>query len=385
MPSLLVAPFLVILLGAVIGLLWLATRRQNPFLALTAAGFVLIALGLAVQLFHISLEPRTSAVVSALFYSIGGMFFSLGTIKRAKLVGGVLPLLTISTLVVIGTAWYTYVDDNLAAQIYVLNFGLGLTFLYGAWRTRALIRGTNADKILFWWFLVFALQFFPRTLLTVESIPTEAEEAVPNSFFWVLSVFPMGGLILLFGLVIIIVTGLDIIDSVQDERDTDPLTGVRNRRALDRLLKNIATTEQPVSVLVCDIDNFKQINDKHGHHGGDIVLQHFVRALVATVRKNDIVARLGGEEFVVILPKTPLSDGAVLAERIRSSILPMEPGSIAPGLSVNCSIGVAQMRSGEDPSSTIRRADELLYKAKQAGRNRVVSETTDVHELSSLP
>ena len=377
MPSLLIAPFLVSAIGAVIGLLWLATRRHNPFLALTAIGFFLVACGLAVHLSYTPLDARASVVVSAALYSFGGMLFSLATIRRAKLSGGISTLFLISAAIIAGTAWYTYFEKNPIAQIYVLNFGLGLILLCAAWRTRKLARGTNADRILFWWFLLIGLHYFPRTLLTAAYIPNAAGSLPDKSFFWVFSLFPLGGLVLFFGLVIIIVTGLDIIASIQDERDTDSLTGIRNRRGLERLLKNTATMKQPVSVIVCDIDNFKQVNDKHGHHGGDAVLQHFVRMLVAAVRESDIVARLGGEEFVVMMPRTPLREGVEIAERIRSSNLEMNADSIAPGLAVRCSMGVAEIKTDEDPWSALRRADDLLYRAKQLGRNRVVSEDSD--------
>lgn len=104
------------------------------------------------------------------------------------------------------------------------------------------------------------------------------------------------------------------------------------------------------------------------------MLQHFVQNLVASVRHTHIVARLGGEEFVVIMPATPLHQAVEQAEHIRQSNPEMGADTIAPGLSVKCSIGVAELHPGESAWSAVRRADDLLYRAKKIGRNRVVSE-----------
>lgn len=159
---------------------------------------------------------------------------------------------------------------------------------------------------------------------------------------------------------------------------TDALTGLHNRRYLERhlgQLLNAGDRDKPLSLLVLDIDHFKAINDTHGHDGGDDVLREFARRLRKTVRGIDLVCRLGGEEFVVVMPETTVPLAHLVAERIRSKIgdEPFAAKGGAITIPVTVSIGLAG-RSGEVSAETlIRRADEALYEAKRAGRNRTVS------------
>jgi len=375
MPPLLIPPFLVAALGTVIGILWLVTRRDNPSLVFTTAGFYLIAFGLAVHVFVIQYDENIAIIGSNALYGLSAALLTYGLIRRSHQPGGTAVLALLCAGIALGTVWFAYFAESSAGQTYVINIGFSAILLFGAWRTRQFVHGKTGDQLLFWWFLAVGIHYIPRAYLMATNV-SDADILSDGTFLSVIRLFPMAGLILLFGVIIIIATGLDIITSIQDERDTDSLTGVRNRRGLERLLRTTNWAgQQPVSVLICDIDRFKQINDRYGHHGGDQVLEHFARALVTSVRNSDIVARFGGEEFVVIMPRTPLSGGVEVAERIRCSTPPMAEDTIAPGFLVQCSIGVAELQADEDVWAAIRRADELLYHAKQQGRNRVVSST----------
>lgn len=156
---------------------------------------------------------------------------------------------------------------------------------------------------------------------------------------------------------------------------TDPLTGIGNRRRLNQALQaeiNRATRSgQKLCALMADIDFFKKINDNYGHETGDIVLKAFAGQLRNKTRPSDTVARYGGEEFVVLMANCDLASAVTLAERIRGELAAsrIEPLS-AP---ITASFGVAELQEGETGDSLINRADEALYKAKQSGRNRVVS------------
>jgi two-component system cell cycle response regulator len=155
---------------------------------------------------------------------------------------------------------------------------------------------------------------------------------------------------------------------------TDPLTGVGNRRRLDeeltRELSRFQRGRYSLSALMVDIDHFKRINDTYGHDVGDKVLAALGDLLRAETRKNDIVARFGGEEFVVLMPSTDLAQGAVIAERIRSALAGRRVDPLSEG--VTLSAGVAQCTLGETASNFMRRIDMALFRAKEEGRNRVV-------------
>ncbi|RQQ73149.1 GGDEF domain-containing protein [Burkholderia stagnalis] len=160
---------------------------------------------------------------------------------------------------------------------------------------------------------------------------------------------------------------------------TDPLTGVANRREfIDRVEAEIARAKRngaPFSLLALDLDHFKAINDSYGHQAGDQVLQRFVKKCVDAVRPFDGVARVGGEEFMVLLPQAALETARLIGERIRAAIAgtPFEAG-IGKPIAVTVSVGVSEFgRDGETIDAMLRKADERLYRAKHQGRNQVVA------------
>jgi diguanylate cyclase len=171
------------------------------------------------------------------------------------------------------------------------------------------------------------------------------------------------------------------LELVRREALTDALTGIPNRKFFDSRLREAASdameSGEPLSLLIADIDHFKQFNDTYGHQLGDQVLRLVARTLTDSVKGRDTPARYGGEEFAIILPQTRLSDAVGLANQIRQSITRRRIVRRNTGDdfgTITLSIGVACFRPGEQLIQTVRRADEALYQAKRAGRNRVVSE-----------
>ncbi|MCA1804668.1 MAG: diguanylate cyclase [Xanthomonadaceae bacterium] len=157
---------------------------------------------------------------------------------------------------------------------------------------------------------------------------------------------------------------------------TDNLTGLYNRNKLDEILseqlRRFRRSQKPFSLLMLDIDHFKQLNDTHGHLAGDQVLVGVAKTLAESIRSVDYAARYGGEEFIIVLPETNMSTARELAERIctrvRDSLYPYRDQALA----VTLSIGVADIRSSDDDADAIiARADRVMYEAKEAGRNRV--------------
>ncbi len=161
----------------------------------------------------------------------------------------------------------------------------------------------------------------------------------------------------------------------RDEAIIDQLTGLFNRNALiprfAELTHQAQLTQQPVCLLLCDIDNFKAINDQHGHDRGDAVLCDTAYALRKQLHSFELVYRLGGEEFLVVLPGADAEVGRAVAERLRGAVEQANPA----GLAITISIGVSAA-SGEQAAyeSLFKAADDALYAAKRAGRNRVMSD-----------
>ncbi len=156
---------------------------------------------------------------------------------------------------------------------------------------------------------------------------------------------------------------------------TDCLTGLLNRRAFMEILEQGINRQQrygnPLSLLMADLDHFKKINDTRGHAGGDEVLRHFAKMLCETIRKTDIPGRLGGEEFVVLLPESDTEQAVLLAQRLCQAIRSANVSTIAGVVSYTVSIGVSQMRSGDSSDTLLERADQSMYRAKESGRDRV--------------
>jgi two-component system, cell cycle response regulator len=159
----------------------------------------------------------------------------------------------------------------------------------------------------------------------------------------------------------------------------DPLTGLNNRRYLEphlaALLEQASLRGRPVSVMMLDIDHFKHVNDTYGHDAGDQLLKCFAARVKRSVRGADLMCRLGGEEFVVVMPDTNLSTAEIVGERIRAAVAgaPFPLENDAQTISVTVSIGVAESPGEEAPNSLLKRADQALYRSKNGGRNKVTA------------
>lgn len=165
---------------------------------------------------------------------------------------------------------------------------------------------------------------------------------------------------------------------LQDMASHDPLTQVLNARAYyqacDKLIQQSQRSQQAFSVLFVDLDHFKAINDTYGHEAGDEVLRVVASTLSAQIRGSDVLGRIGGEEFSVFLPNTPLEGAMTVAEGLRQAIQGCRPRVGETVLTITASIGVASRSPTLNTMQAIqRRADEAMYDAKRAGRNRVSS------------
>ncbi len=170
------------------------------------------------------------------------------------------------------------------------------------------------------------------------------------------------------------------LESVRKESEVDPLTRLYNRKAFDAFLARTVELshafEQPACLMLVDLDRFKPINDTFGHQMGDFVLSKLADALSRIfLRKNDLVARYGGDELAVVLRETTVADGRMLAERLLRAVraIRIEREGTSIGLSV--SIGIADLRADETATTWLERSDRALYRAKNAGRDQVASET----------
>jgi diguanylate cyclase (GGDEF)-like protein len=162
---------------------------------------------------------------------------------------------------------------------------------------------------------------------------------------------------------------LRVIKSTQQAASVDPLTGLLNRRSFSELAENLFKEGRSFALVMADIDHFKKLNDTYGHETGDRALKAFADAVRSVVRGGDMVARFGGEEFVLVLPELASMDAVGVLERIQRAI----PGAVARARcpSFTVSFGVADSEGSERIEELIPAADQALYEAKAAGRDRI--------------
>lgn len=166
-------------------------------------------------------------------------------------------------------------------------------------------------------------------------------------------------------------------ERIQELVNVDALTGVYNRRRLFEVISEESNrhSRNPGSFCVCilDVDHFKAVNDNHGHQAGDCILRSVAQSVAKDLREIDCFGRYGGEEFLIVLPQTPLSGARIKAERVRASIETLRFPDLPDTFNITVSIGIAEYQPGESTDDTLARADQALYNAKHGGRNRVMA------------
>ena len=173
----------------------------------------------------------------------------------------------------------------------------------------------------------------------------------------------------------------------------DGLTGIANRRRFDQTLERewnrAARAQQSLALIMCDIDYFKQYNDRYGHQAGDACLRQLAQVLETSLKRGgDLAARYGGEEFAILLPDTELENATMLAENVREHLqqlgLPHDASLVAPILSASFGVAALVPTAEMSPSVLIRRADEAMYEAKARGRDRIARATADASDGAAL-
>ncbi len=367
----LIAPALLLIFGLTFFAIWVSFHRKR-FLLHLAAGCVAFAAGAMSQVLYLPRDAGLNALVSGSLYTAAVCLVVQGVLERAR-VRLRWAVLGLYAAAIMSAIWYFfYVDRNLLVRVYVLNAGFGLLFCHAAWRIRQPSRQRPIDRVLFVVVLLFGLHFLPRTLLSMGAHAPQGALAFADSRFWQLLQLSLAVFSVALALALLVAIAADAIDEVRKEGDKDWLTGVYNRRGFEARVRSLrAGQDVSVALIVCDVDNFKRINDVHGHQSGDKVLTRVAEVLQEAVRKNDVLGRIGGEEFGIFLPATDAPEARRCAERLRAAVehAVRSPDDEAP---ITISAGVAHTDGSESWDALYQRADARLYQAKRAGRNRVV-------------
>ena len=364
--------------------IWLRWRSLTYIPSLSAA-FVLQCVG---QLILVVREPQNLAantILSCAFYTAAAYALIDGATSRLMRPTGRRIQAILSLLIIGGVALFSFVINDLHGRIDVENFGFATMFLVAVWQMRKHARRW-ADRAMLWTLLLFGLHFFPRVLLSTRNLGHAYD---PNTFgasaFWLWLNLAVILFAVVLGLALLGGVASDVVSMLLEEAATDSLTGLMNRREFERTVQRRLSwfaAKRVNSLVLCDIDHFKRINDTYGHNAGDIALQSIAETLTNCVRRADAVARIGGEEFAILLPGVGIAEAYLLAERLRSSIEELSVHLERLVLQVTASFGVVEVRGEEGLSEMLVRADRALYAAKNNGRNCVHVEGFTLESLS---
>jgi len=264
-------------------------------------------------------------------------------------------------------------DDVLRMFFYQSPYAL--TMVLGIWVVLKHRRHQALEIALLGVFALSAVNFGTKPLIAMAIGSGGSPQGYITSTYAAISQTSGACLLIANGLCLLLILVRDVMAEMTARSQTDTLSGLLNRRGYEeRVGASLAALRRsglPASMLIADLDNFKQVNDEHGHDIGDRVIVAFADILRQAAGDHFVVARLGGEEFAVFLPGTESAGARLFAESVRTAFsalaLPTLPGTLRPTVS----IGVAQMDAAETEAEVLRRADNALYEAKREGRDRV--------------
>jgi diguanylate cyclase (GGDEF)-like protein len=361
--------------------LWIWTRWKSlRYFVWFATAFLVFGVAVLLQITLIPRDPGLNILLTNALCSTAIAIFTVACSMRMRIRQSYLLVLAAPALIVAGIAYFFYIDRNLHTRIYIANLGAGAQFfLVGLRIQRAAVK--RIDRILGWVLLVSGMLSVPRTLLTIGHMDKAGIlPAFVESPFWAWLHLSLLLFIVVLGLTLLATAVSDIVADLRLRSITDPLTGLLNRRGFEEFAqeKILVAGTRPLSLILCDIDNFKSINDSYGHVGGDAVIAGIAALLRSGIRDSDAAGRFGGEEFVLLLTNLGQKEAFSVAERLRQEIehTHFESGRLQ-GRTVTASFGIAEYAAGEKLDNFIHRADAMLYAAKRGGRNRSLASSSD--------
>ncbi|NNU62906.1 GGDEF domain-containing protein [Ochrobactrum soli] len=325
------------------GIFYFAFSLENPILRYSANIFLLFAIMLlSVGLSNRRLrQPRYGALLSIAAITLGPLYY------------------------------YQFIEPNLLARIIILNTGLALLSLLMLLDVAKSPRRSPVEQVLIGLLLVSCAGYLLRPLFLTAS--GASGEQFEGSYWLVVSI--SDALICAMTAVgVFAVIASDVMDEIRTDALIDTLSGLFNRRGFEpRALRALEkrSVGNPPAMILADLDHFKSINDRFGHSGGDLIIRRFSEVLKQKAPGDAIMARLGGEEFAVMLPSIASTSAYQLAEELRTAFKQIAFDAVAGEAHPTASFGVAVAREDEGLSSLTERADHALYKAKSSGRDCV--------------
>ena len=371
----LLTPVMALLFAATFVTLWRVGRLKRYVLGF-GIGYLFFAVGYILTHF-LPGDAFYTFHVTQVFYTIGVIFFARSTSER---VGQQIHMPTLVGIYVINAivlAIAVIATDDAGPRLILINIGYGAMFLVNLVTLLQSRRRDWLDIAIIAITAVNIADFFIRPTMSVMY-----EQYVPAGTYQQSIYYSVIGLVLgvksIAGAVIMIgATIAEWTTRVRRSGECDPLTGMRNRGAFEdaigAMLPRARDENRAVSLVIADIDHFKQVNDIWGHQTGDAAITGFARLIDKTVRDCDVTGRIGGEEFCIAVWNCENGAAERLAERIRIAFGKLPHEGLGDDIRLTASFGVATAHEGESYEDLFRRADKALYRAKGEGRNKVVN------------
>jgi diguanylate cyclase (GGDEF)-like protein len=370
----LVSPAIAFTLAVPFAALW-ANRRERLYLLLIALAYVGAGCGFLLQTFMLPFGFAGTKLLSNVAFVLAALSIASAIATRYGRRVPWLPLAAAATLGLAGFCWFLLVKPDLALRVLSTNLALGGITLIVASELSALPAQGRVERALIVLALLSGVNFLirPIALIALHDQPL-TYETLHASAYWTTTLLTHAVFSLLIAFCLLTAEALDVIEALRSESVTDPLSGLLNRRGFEtqaaELLERSRSARQALSLVVADLDRFKSLNDRYGHALGDRVIEQFGALLNRAKGPDMLAARLGGEEFAVMLPMAGPATARLFAEdlRARFSALVIEGLQDAE---VTASFGVASRLGDMSLEELVRRADEALYVAKKEGRDNV--------------
>lgn len=364
-------PLVVALLGGAVLLIWRYDAGRPRYLLYFGVAYLAYSLAVTVQTTRIPSHLPLNILLSGVMYLSAIALLSSGLVALSGNRYKYAFPIVVSLIMLAGRMYFTSIDNDTKARLYLLNGAAFILLLHGCVLSRELLKGRVVEKILYFSFLGLTLSTVPRVFSGLAR--PAGQYGFDFSAYWLITQFS----IYIFAVVFIIALILTIMQKrifVQRElSETDALTGLRNRRGFmatgTRLMSRIDT----YAIIIADIDHFKNINDTYGHAIGDEVLTKTAAIIEKSIRPLDVAGRIGGDEFAIFLPHATTKDAHGIAERLRKNFEQFDFLYDSLKLKSTISIGVTACATATSITQSLTAADLLLYQAKTQGRNRVVS------------
>ncbi|MDX3978103.1 GGDEF domain-containing protein [Shinella sp.] len=353
--------------------LFVLWRHHNQFkyIAILGISYAIRSLCFGFFYFAFVLENPVLRLLANALLMMSMLFLSIGLSNRRGQQPRYGALLTISAIA-LGALYYNqFIEPSLLARVMTFNFALAAVGVLMLLDVARHSDRTPVEQVLLGLIVVSCAGFLLRPLFLLASgLPNEQFEGA----YWLVVSISDALICAMTAVGIFAVIASDVMDGIKSDAQIDVLSGLFNRRGFEpRALDTLArqSSAAPVAMILGDLDHFKSINDRFGHSGGDRIIQRFSDVLKEKALRDAIVARLGGEEFAILLPPGKAGTAYLFADDVRSTFKEVATGIVSGEASPTVSIGIAIAREEEDLHALMERADRALYKAKNDGRDCV--------------